>query len=76
MAIIAGIFMVLTAAIFAASGFIGLVYYLLGFAFITGVVGLWMGKKHKTKGKGIAIAAILFSIIMVILAANGYEPDL
>lgn len=76
MAIIAGIFMVLTAAIFAASGFIGLVYYLLGFAFITGLVGLWMGMKHKRKGKGLAIAAILFSIVMLILAANGYEPDL
>jgi hypothetical protein len=75
MAIVAGIFMVLAAIFFGISGFVPIVYYMLSFAFMTGTVGLIMGFKHDRKGKGLALGAVLFAIVMAVLALNGYDLD-
>ena len=75
MAIVAGIFMVLAAIFFGISGFVPIVYYMLSFAFMTGTVGLIMGIKHERKGKGLALAAVVFAIGMAILALSGYDLD-
>ena len=67
MALVSGVFLVLSFLVIALSGGGGLLGYLLFFSFLTGVIGLILTIKHKEKGKGIAIAAIAFPVILIAL---------
>ncbi|MCC6542255.1 MAG: hypothetical protein IT225_08555 [Flavobacteriales bacterium] len=75
MAIVSGIFLVLSFGVIAATGGGAILGYLLTFAFITGLIGLLLAIKHHERGKGIAIAAIavpLALLALVVAALNGF----
>lgn len=67
MALVSGVFLLLSIAVIAISGGGSILGYLLSFSFITGVIGLLLAIKHKEKGKGIAIAAIAFPVVLLAL---------
>lgn len=66
-ALISGVFLVLSIAAMAVGGG-EILLYLLTFSFITGVIGLLLAIKHKERGKGIAIAAFAFPVVLIALA--------
>ena len=65
MAIVSGIFLLilLTMILTWTSG--GLFWYFLAFTLLTGLIGLLLAIKHKEQGKGIAILAIVVSLLMI-----------
>ncbi|HQW06599.1 MAG: hypothetical protein IPH05_05315 [Flavobacteriales bacterium] len=65
MALVSGVFLVLSMAVIFLTGGGNILLYLLSFAFITGIIGLILAIKHKEKGKGIAIAAIVLPLVVV-----------
>ncbi len=65
MALISGIFMILSIAVALISGGGGIFPYLLTFSFLTGLIGLLLAIKHKERGKGIAIAAIAWPVVII-----------
>lgn len=67
MALISGVFLLLSIAAMAVGGG-EILIYLLTFSFITGVIGLLLAIKHKERGKGIAIAAFAFPALLIALA--------
>lgn len=72
MAIVSGIFLALSLLVIALGGG-SILGYLFTFAVLTGLIGLIMAIKHKERGKGIAIAAIIVPVgllIAVIVALN------
>ena len=73
MAIVSGIFLVLSATVVLVAGGGEILLYLLTFAFITGAIGLLLAIKHNERGKGIAIAGIVIPLVLVglVIAALG-----
>lgn len=67
MALIAGIFLILSIAVALISGGGGIFPYLLTFSFLTGLIGLLLAIKHKERGKGIAIAAMAWPVVIIAL---------
>lgn len=67
MALISGIFMVLSLAVVLLTGGGGIFLYLLTFSFLTGLIGLILAIKHKERGKGIAIAAMAWPVVIIAL---------
>lgn len=66
MALISGVFLLLSALVLMAGGG-EILFYLLTFALLTGVIGLLLAIKHKERGKGIAIAAIAIPTVIIAL---------
>lgn len=66
MAIVSGIFLVLSAIAISLGGG-GIIAYLLTFSVLTGIIGLLLCIKYKERGKGIAIAAILGPVLLLAL---------
>jgi hypothetical protein len=64
MAIVSGAFLLLSLLVLAAGGGYFL-SYVLTFSFLTGLIGLLLCIKHKERGKGIAIAAMAFPIVLL-----------
>lgn len=67
MALVSGVFLVLSIAAMAVGGG-EILLYLLTFSFITGIIGLLLAIKHKERGKGIAIAAFALPVVLIALA--------
>lgn len=67
MAMVSGIFLTLSALVLALGGG-GIVFYLLTFSLLTGIIGLGLCIKHKERGKGIALAAIVGPMVVLALA--------
>jgi hypothetical protein len=75
MAIVSGIFLILSMTVLAISGGTGILLYLLTFSFLTGLIGLILAIKHEQKGKGIAIAAIAFPLVIITLVLAGFSAS-
>ena len=67
MALISGVFLVLSIAVALLTGGGGIFPYLLTFSFLTGLIGLVLAIKHKERGKGIAIAAMAWPVVIIAL---------
>ncbi len=67
MAVVSGVFLLLSGIVIAATGGSSILPYLFTFAFITGIIGLILAIKHNERGKLIAIAAILVPLVITIL---------
>ncbi|MGV3637198.1 MAG: hypothetical protein ACO1NQ_06075 [Flavobacteriales bacterium] len=67
LALISGIFLVLSIVVGILTGAGGIFPYLLTFSFLTGLIGLLLAIKHKERGKGIAIAAMAWPVVIIAL---------
>lgn len=75
MALVSGVFLIISLLVIAAGGG-SVLGYVLTFSFLTGLIGLLLCIKHKERGKGIAIAAMAFPIALlaaVIIALNSWH---
>lgn len=70
MALVSGVFLLLSILVAAAGGG-GIIGYIFTFSVLTGIIGLVLAIKHNERGKGIAIAAIAFplAVLALVIAA-------
>lgn len=66
MALISGVFLLLSFLVMILGGGDVLLYLLL-FALLTGIIGLILAAKHNERGKGIAIASIIIPALFIAL---------